>query len=245
MVKYLNAELFKVRHRAYLPGFLAVIIGGISLLFLILVPNAGSEATAEDVVNFLPMFLNVGLYLVVAISDMVFSDQYKFNTLKNEVSFGLPRLQIYFGKLIMTAVLSVVLCMVILAYYLALSLIFFPLNGTLPQLLQGLGQALAQALPLWLGGLGLFHALLFLCRGSTAATVIYVLVVGVLNNVLDLVSLLASDLFDVLQTAKTWLLQTNFITDGLNIPHAWLVGMLWLVVATVVGAVAFQKREIN
>lgn len=246
MVKYLNAELFKVRHRVYLFGFLAVVLGGISAMFMMLKANSGPGTTAESVLWVLPLALSVGLYLVVAISDMVFSDQYKYNTLKNEVSYGLPRFRIYFGKLIATAIMCVALCAVILAYYFSLSVALFPQEGTLLEMMKLLGQMLLQALPLWLGGLGLYQALLFLVRGSTAATVIYVLVVGALDSVLKLLGMLMPALAETIQKILTCLLQTNFAVAGsIDLPHAWLVGMVWLAVATLVGAVVFQKREIN
>lgn len=246
MVKYLNAELYKVRHRVYLFGFLAVVLGGITAMFMMMKANSGPNTTTEAMLWVLPLTLSVGLDLVVAISDMVFSDQYKYNTLKNEVSYGLPRFRIYFGKLIASAIMCVVLCAVILAYYFLLSVAFFPQEGTLPEMLKLLGQMLLQALPLWLGGLGLYQALLFLVRGSTAATIIYVMVVGVLDSVLRLVGMLMPKLAETIQKILTFLLQTNFADGGsIDLPHAWLVGMIWLAAATLVGAVVFQKREIN
>ena len=41
------------------------------------------------------MGMPVGLYLVAVGGDAVFSEQYKYNTLKNEVSYGLTRVQVY------------------------------------------------------------------------------------------------------------------------------------------------------
>lgn len=246
MGKYLNAELYKVCRRVYLFAFLVVVLGGITAMLMMLKANAGPGATAESVLWVLPLVLSVGLYLVVVISDMVFSDQYKYNTLKNEVSYGLPRFRIYFGKLIATAIMCVVLCTVILAYYFLLSVALFPQEGTLPEMMKMLGQMLLQALPLWLGGLGLYLALLFLVRGSTAATVIYVLVVGVSDSMLKLLGMLMPTLAEAVEKLLSILLQTNFATAGvIDLPHAWLVGMAWLGVVTLVGALVFQKREIN
>ena len=246
MVKYLDAELYKVRHRAYLFGFLAVILGGITALFALVKLEGSLNVVVDDMVNILRMALIAGLYLVVAICDMVFSDQYKFNTLKNEVSYGLPRMRIYFGKLISAAIMCEILCAVIVAYYLLLSLLLFPQGEALSEVLKGAGEQLLQALPLWFGGLGLFQALLFTTKGSTSATVIYFLVVGMLDSVLDLLSLLLPSMTKLCQTLTDWLLQTPFAQGpGLDIPHAWLVGMGWLAVSTLVGAFVFQKREIN
>ncbi|MDE6108242.1 MAG: ABC transporter permease [Oscillospiraceae bacterium] len=245
MVKYLNAELYKVRHRAYPLGFLAVVLGGISALFLLVKLEGNLNVAGEDMGYILGMALIAGLYLVVPICDMVFSDQYKFNTLKNEVSYGLPRLRIYFGKLASAAIMSVLLCAIIVGYYLMLSLLLFPLEGELTELLRACGEQLLQALPLWLGGLGLFQALLFTMKGSTSATVVYFLVVGMLDSVLKLLALLVPSLMELAQRLLSCLLQTPFNSTALDIPHAWLVGMGWLIASTVVGAVVFLKREIN
>ena len=78
MGKYLNAELYKVCRRVYLFAFLVVVLGGITAMLMMLKANAGPGATAESVLWVLPLVLSVGLYLVVVISDMVFSDQYKY-----------------------------------------------------------------------------------------------------------------------------------------------------------------------
>lgn len=116
MLKYMNAEFYKVTHRVYPAGFLGVILGGIALIMVLLRQNAGPGASFDFMVGALCMALSVGLYLVVITCDMVFSDQYKYNTLKNEVAYGLPRARIYLGKLAATAIVSVVLCAVILAF---------------------------------------------------------------------------------------------------------------------------------
>lgn len=245
MVKYLNAELYKVRHRVYPFGFLAVILGGITALFLLVKLEGNMNVAAEDMLHILGVALIFGLFLVVAICDMVFSDQYKFNTLKNEVSYGLPRLRIYFGKLAAAMIMSVLLCAVIVAYYMALTMLLFPMMGETEEILRWTGEQFLQALPLWLGGLGLFQALLFTMKGSTSATVVYFLVVGSLDSVIKLLALLVPSLMELAQKALSCLLQTPFNGTEVDIPHAWLVGMGWLVVSTVVGAVVFQKREIN
>ena len=55
----------------------------------------------------LPLTLTVGIYLVPAICDIIFSDQYKLNTLKNEMAYGTPRLRVYFGKLLASVITAV------------------------------------------------------------------------------------------------------------------------------------------
>ena len=52
----------------------------------------------------------------------------------------------------------------------------------------------------------------------------------------------------VLSTVKYWLVATPM--DGVlrgvgDLSYAWMVGMLWLVVSTLIGLISFCKREIN
>lgn len=251
MLKYLNAEIYKVTHRAYPIGFLGVILGGIALVMILVRQNAGPGANFAFFAGVLSMALSTGLYLVVVTCDMVFSDQYKYNTLKNEVAYGLPRSQIYLGKLLASVIASVVLCAVILAFYLLLARLLFPLGETAGETMQELGRALLTAFPLWLGGLGLFHMLLFLMKGSTAASIVYVLMVAVLGGgVLKLFAAFLPRLQPVIEAIQACLFTTPFDrmisgpSEGL-MAYAWTVGLAWLLGSTVLGLLVFRKREIS
>lgn len=249
MVKYLNAEIYKLTHRkTYLFGFFAFILGGVTAFMVLCKYNAGNGASLNFFLMNLPPLFMTGMFLVLMVSDMVFSDQYKFNTLKNEASYGLPRTRIYLGKLIATALAAVVICAIIILFYAVLAAILFPVEDGMGEVLTHLGQTLALSLPLWFGGLGFGYMLLFVMKGSTSATMVYVLVLGMGDTILDLLEMIQPRLSEVLETVRSWLLMTPFNQMDVSsaaIGHAWLVGMSWLVVSTLVGVVVFQKREIN
>ena len=251
MLKYMNAEFYKVCHRKYPLGFLAVILGGIACMLLLLKYNVGPGADFSFLAGALVFVLSTGLYLVVLTCDMVFSDQYKHNTLKNEVSYGIPRWRIYLGKLAAAVITAVVLCVIILAFYLGLCLLLFPLGEGVGETMTALGQALLMSFPLWLGGLGFFLMLLFLMKGSTAASIVYVLLTAVLGGgFLELFSALMPKLAPVFQLIQKCLLTTPFdrlIREGAAglIPYAWMLGMSWFILSTLVGLLLFRKREIS
>jgi len=250
MGKYVNAELYKARHRVYQWAFLAVVLGGIAFGQLVIKFNAGPGATADVMVAGLAMLLSVGLYLVIVICDMVFSEQYKHNTLKNEVSYGLPRERIYFGKLIAAIMVAVVLCTVIITFYLGLSCLLFPLGEDMGETLAALGQALAVAFPLWLGGLGFFLMLSFLLKGSTAPAILYAVIMSMGGGFLDLFSEFLPKLKPVFTAIQNCLLMTPFNQMHYRpmeelISYAWGLGMAWFVLSILVGLISFKKREIN
>lgn len=251
MDKYLGAELYKVFHRrTYTLGLLAFLLGGEALLLFLLKTAGFSNATTfNDVLGVLPMTLSMGLYLVPAVVDIVFSDQYKQNTLKNEVSFGLPRGRIYLGKLAAACLTAVALCALVLAFYVGLGMLMFPVQDAALTANQyaALGRSLAAALPVWLGGLGFIHMLLFVSKGSVSATVIYIFILSA-GNILDLAGLFLPRLVKLFATIQDWLIAApmNGILRGApDMSNAWLVGMLWLGVSTLIGLLTFQKREIS
>lgn len=251
MLKYLNAELFKVSKRKYPYIFLLVMLALIGVMFIGTCSNTGNAVQLgfSDMVSVLVMCLSVAVYMVIVPCDIAFSEQYKYNTLKNEVAYGLPRTRIYLGKLLTALATAVVLCAVMILFFLGLTLLLFPKTG-IAEGLSMLGGALAVGLPTWIGSVGLFIMLSFVFRGATAATVIYVCVVGVLPGVLNMVGMMLPKLERVTSALYACLLTAPFDTvyssaAGPNIPYGWIVGMAWFVVATVVGLVVFRKREIN
>lgn len=249
MVKYLSAEIYKLTHRkTYLFGFFAFILDGIAAFMVLCKYNAGNGASLNFFLMNLPPLFMTGMFLVLMVSDMVFSDQYKFNTLKNEASYGLPRTRIYLGKLIATALAAVVICAIIILFYAGIAAILFPVEDGMGEVLTHLGQTLALSLPLWFGGLGFGYMLLFVMKGSTSATMVYVLVLGMGDTILDLLEMIQPKLTEALEAVRSCLLMTPFNQMDVSpaaLSHTWLVGMSWLVVSTLVGAVVFQKREIN
>lgn len=258
MVNYINAECYKAFRRKYLYLFLASILA-LAAAFMVLLRVEGLRATEEgmiqqvsvsELLGILTMALSSGLYFLLIATDIVFSDQYKYNTLKNEVSYGLPRVRIYLGKLFSSALVAVVLCAALMVGYLAFSLLLFPAGEGLGTSLRTLGLWLAGAFPLWMGGLGLGLFLQFTMK-STAATITYVMIVGFLGSgFLELMEVFLPSLELAADVVQTISLNTPFNLMRTQSPeevmgYAWTLGMAWLVVSTAVGLVCFQKKEIS
>ena len=258
MVKYLNAECYKAFHRKYFYLFAGICLALVAFFMFLLRVESRSvvddmitmRVDVTDLIGIVIQGLSVGLYLLMIAADIVFSEQYKYNTLKNEVSFGLPRLQIYFGKLIASFFVAVTLCVVLIGSYLSIGCILFPAGEGIGESLRTLGLCILIALPLWMGGLGLFHMLQFFLKGSTAATIVYIMVLGVGGGFLDLMAVFLPVMQPLADLLRTISLNTPFdlmIRQGPEsvMGYAWSLGMAWLGVSTLVGAIGFQKKEIN
>lgn len=199
----------------------------------------------------LVMLLSVGLYAPLITTDLVFSEQYKIGTLKNEISYGIPRSRIYLGKLVLEIAVAVLACALAVGLYLALCVLTLPLEADPDGMLMAetsrmwelVGRSLLSAFPLWLGAQGVAHLCFFLFRGGVVAPFAAVGVVAGIPGLLKLLGLLLNPLF--LTALRRFTLVAPMDSWDYPIWECWLIGLGWLTVSTLLGLLLFQRREIN
>lgn len=257
MLDYLRAECHKMLRRSYL-WIALLIVGGLELVLVLLWAWLNGDMvnmTASTAFTMVLYLLSMGYYATAITSDIVYSDQYKFNTLKNEVAYGIPRVRIYLGKLFASCLLSVGACIVLLGWYALLCALMLPGDGAVLEAVKVLGFALLCAFPVWLGSQALYILCYFTIRGSTAAVILGVCIIAILGQMLTFLSLIVSlpapALADALLAVRGLLLTTPLeniteaIWDWSRVGWAWAVGAGWCVGATVLGLWCFQRREIS
>ena len=257
MVKYLNAEIYKLTHRkTYLFGFFAFILGGIAAFMVLCKYNAGNGASLNFFLMNLPPLFMTGMFLVLMVSDMVFSDQYKFNTLKNEASYGLPRTRIYLGKLLAQTLLSIAYLVIMMAFFIGLCAVVLPMEEgsfySAPDALIIVGYFLAAGLPLWVGAQAACCMCVFLVNGEMAASFLHLGLVFGLEAIVDLSGLLiggqvGSALLKAVPYFPVRMLDGAqcVVGDMGYLGKAWLVGAFWVVVCTAAGLYGFCRKEIK
>lgn len=251
MRNYLAAECYKIFRRKYLYITLLVVLALEGLLiwgywFTWSHGNTGVDFSGSLMTLF--MMVSIGLYAAILTGDMVFSEQYKYNTLKNEVAYGTPRPRIYLGKLMVATLVALMAAVVMVGVYLGFCWILLPHNEADGSALATLGYVLAGALPLWLGAQALTMACYFIIPNNTLAAFVVVALLGVLPPILQLCGLLIHPGFEHIRQLMPAVLleqlyQRAFQTDYLGL--CWIVGLVLTVAATLVGIVTFQKREIR
>lgn len=250
MYNYLRAELYKVLHRRYTYIFLIVVLALETLLVSgwVFTNSNGNHVDFYSGAVMVVMMFSVGLYATLITGDLVFSDQYKFNTLKNEVSYGLSRTRIYLGKLIMSCVVALVMCAIILVFYLGLCFLLLPHDAASGNPLPVIGYCLAVALPLWLGCQALVTMLFFLFKSSNVASFVLVGVIAGAGQIFQLLGALVHQGFLLLyRVMLTTPLDAapNMVGDWGFCGQAWLIGLGWFVLSTAVGLWCFQRKEIS
>lgn len=253
MLNYISAEIYKALHRKYVYLFTGAIVALEVLLMgaMTLSKSWGNGATVSVMLMTAIPMLVTGLYLSLVVGDMVFSEQYKYGTLKNEVSFGIPRSRIYLGKLIVEAIVGVAMMAVVLGVYILLCFLLLPMDGEELGTLGLMGRAVAMALPLYMGALGIAHLLYFSLKSSTAAAFIPAGFLSAGGPLFGTLADYASGLFQTIGECVYPLLLTtpfNMLSKNITAPlvlQGWVLGIAWLVITTVVGLVVIRKKEIN
>lgn len=259
MGNYLRAEFYKVLRRKRLWVILGVLLGLEALLVLgwASIHINGKRVDFSSGVGTLAFMLDVGFYMTVITANLVFAGQYRNGTLKNEVSFGLPRGRMYLGKLLAQTGLSVLFCGAMLGVYLGLCALTQSRDPAEDaQVMERLGLWLAAAFPLWVGVQAMACALLFLVGNETGALFISLGVVAVLPGAVWLASMVSSGssgsalgdgLMAVYRHMPTVVLSSAIDAprDGTLLGRAWLVGAGWTAVFTALGLAGFRRREIR
>lgn len=250
MRNYLAAECYKVFRRKYPYLTLLVVLALEGLMlwgywFTWANGNTGMDFYSAAIT--VVMLMSIGLYATVVTGDMVFSEQHKYNTLKNEVAYGLPRVRIYLGKLLVSALVSLIGAVVMVGFYLVGCWILLPHGASDQAALEAIGYVLSGALPLWLGAQGVVLAAYFLVRNTTMAAFLAVALLGVLPSILQLCGLLIHPAFETIRQFMPAVMLENLRDQAFQwdyVGQCWAVGLAFLVVSTVVGILTFQKEEI-
>ncbi len=254
MLRMIKSELYKTRHRLYPYLFTSIIVAlGLAAVILFAVSNHGlamDERVGFDGITVLTLnMLPIGLYFCLAFVDMVFSEEYKNQTMKNTVAFGMPRASVYLGKLITQILVAFASLFVILAVILGAGiLILGPVKDvSVWEMLRMVGERLLASLPLWIGGLCFGNMLAFHVKSSTVYTLGYVGFFGLLPVILQF----AAYYYPKLNTVREWLLSPLFdlvLRDELTQDTMFkclIVGGTYALATTLIGIFFYRKKEIN
>lgn len=188
MVNYIRAEFYKVFRRRYTWITLVVLLALEALMVAgwMFTNSHGNHVDFYTGAGMLCVMLALGFYATLLTCDMVFADQYKNGTMKNEVSFGIPRTRIYLGKFLVSLAVSLLFMAVMAAFYLGLCyLALFHDPEADAVAMQMVGYCLLTALPLWVGVLACTCAFRFLIKSDLWASVASVCVFAVIPPVME------------------------------------------------------------
>ena len=255
MKHYLTAEWGKAMARPYYRIYLSVMVALAALLALTWwwTGREGMfQGTFGVCLGLLVPFLSMGLYLAVMVADVVFSEQHKLGTLKNEVSYGLPRARIYLGKLLTAAGAGLLLAFLTLLVYAVLCRLLIPAGPRDGAAIQTFLFYLLSDIPLWLGALSLTMAVMFnIAHTIPAMAAVLVPLMGlgpffraIMRLGPEWLSAGAGVLYRLTLTAPLDLADVA-LRDPAYLLWCWGVGLLWTLGSTAAGLALFARRDIR
>ena len=249
MLNYIKAELWKLLRRRSLYG-LVLLLAACVALFLWLYSGGAFPGLAAAV----SATMLVGMLLAPPLVQMV--DGGGRDTLKNELSFGLSRGRVYWGKLLSALLLGLILCLVLVGGCLGAGWLLLP-HGDGERVSQSLDLVLfclLGALPVWCGMFALCHMLALTVRSPAAWVTGYYLVFFLGQPVLVLLAMVLLRLYEAswqfsLLTAVLLpysLLMPSWLEGWHTLQYqlwCWGVGLGWMAGSTLLGLRLFRRRE--
>lgn len=123
MLKLIHADLYKVFHR---PSFYLLLSGMAALAFFVnfsIARISPDNSVYSSWMVVLIYFLSWPVLLMPVLVDLVESEEYKDHTLKNAVSYGLNRGELYCSQIVVAVILGVLVGAVALGAYCGSSLL--------------------------------------------------------------------------------------------------------------------------
>lgn len=251
MWNYLKSECYRTFHRKYLyvfAGICALIALGVCALF-----GAGDTQglPAEIILSIVTAYLPVlGQFALLLMANLAFSGEHKHATLKNTVSFGVPRWTIYFGKLLTAWIYSAIVLVAVVAAFLGFGMLLVGIESTyeFQKTMETLGWMLLEALPLWTAALSLAVMLMFLIPSEVGAIFCYL---GLMTCTGLALSILNTAGYSIFGDMREFLISTQLsnlpstIGNWSHMTRCWISGLAYTAVFCLIGCGVFRKIEVR
>ena len=258
MLNYIKAECFKTFKRIYMRNTLLIfVLLAIAVNVLFFVAFRSSSADSQELIR-TSLSVIVPMLLII----------------KNTLSFGFTRTQVYFGKLAVSMIVTAVIFSITLAAYLVslFLLLGFPEDMGL---IGVVFNRVAAAIPLYIGALCLCNACAFIIPNNTAFSFVYMgflMVPYLLFYTLTLLNPAFTPLFGTALVTPFYtsimgldihvanmgdMMGVGFKVDnienilnaallpGTSVAYCLILGLAYAAAATLIGLAVYRRREIR
>ncbi|WP_033166149.1 ABC transporter permease subunit [Clostridium sp. KNHs205] len=259
MISYIKSEYFRIFRNKWTYLFILLCSGLLVSSNVVLTMVKASEknfpyATTKFALSMFYSNFPIVFILCIAITAMVFGNEHTNHTMKNSVSYGISRGDIFFGKLIVEVVYSILAFVIIGALDIGFAYLLLDNSGVDYMLL--LLKACAAAFPLFLVAIAITNSFLFTIEStgaSNAASVGLLLAFPLVCNMLGMKFTFFMELAKLLPWNMIYYLgfdmekfQPILLWGGRNgYGYYWLIACVEIIIVSVIGFVLFKKKEIK
>lgn len=241
MINYLKSELYKTYTSIYTKILLCLLI--IVLFFI----NSFFALYSKDVTTtFLinKKILYIAFFFTPLFTELVFSSDSTYGTLKNTLSFGIGRGEIFIGKLLISMLFQLIIFFITIATCTLMPLLFFH-NSLVINELSSLIRVFISALPIILCVVGITNSLEFISEDKLNYLLAFIIVMFIPNFINGILKVF--DLGSIDSVNKyTMLSRLSLILDNSSLAFLETlgVGLLYFIVFVFLGYLDFRKKEL-
>lgn len=258
MLSYIKSEFYKVFNSKAIYLNIGIFMGLVILMNSVL---AITDKTTIDfqyattkfsfgmLLDFLPIISMLCLILVLTVSP----NELKYKTLKNSISYGVTRTQIYIGKTIVAMACSALCLVLVSLIYIGSAYLLLDDSG--PQYLVNFILTLVASIPAFLASLTLGIATLLIFSNESLIWTIWSTIMIFIPIVINLLGMK----FNLFNQLGNWLLviqQSSTINSGGPTVHTFMhssdnlfryvaSGLLGTLIFFILGLLAFRKKDLN
>lgn len=259
MLSYLKSEFYRLYHNKGSYLFIAVcsllLLSSNLVLFFVkrMEPTFPYASTYFAFSCFYSSLLFV-FFLCIWVATSVFGNEHFNHTMKNSISYGINRANIYLGKLIVEMVYAILAFAIITAINIVSAYLLLENSGI--EHLMLLLKSCFVVMPLLLCAIAAANCFLFLMESNGAAigaAVGLLLAFPLISNFLGMKFKLFSEISKIMPYNMISNMAFDFQKAELTLPwsgnsgyyYYWLIGILELIIITVIGIIIFRKKEIK
>ena len=257
MLNYIKSELYRIRtskgtYVMFVLFSVLVVLFNLMIYGFKIADSTFPYGTTKFSLGTLADSLQMLILICLVIASVVFAGEFKNNTIKNVVSFGISKTQMYIGKYIVTLLFAFILMPVVALMY-ALSA-YLLLDNSGSQYLILFIKALVINLPIFISCITLGMALFFAVQNEVTGYWIWGTIIVIVPMVLALIGMKVDLLADIAKWLPWNLVASGEMTDT-GYVYEWctysgavksiISGVGFSIVFFIIGITTFRKTEIK
>ena len=257
MLNYMKSELYRIRtskgtYIMFVLFSVLVVLFNLMIYGFKIADSTFPYGTTKFSLGTLADSLQMLILICLVIASVVFAGEFKNNTIKNVVSFGISKTQMYIGKYIVTLLFAFILMPVVALMY-ALSA-YLLLDNSGSQYLILFIKALVINLPIFISCITLGMALFFAVQNEVTGYWIWGTIIVIVPMVLALIGMKVDLLADIAKWLPWNLVASGEMTDT-GYVYEWgtysgavksiISGVGFSIVFFIIGITTFRKTEIK
>lgn len=254
MLQYISRDLKTVIRRrytlAYVIGIVALcLIANIAVVGFRMIYGTNDGTFAYNLIEYATWCFILPYYSCICIADIVFGKLYPNPRIKDKVTKNMSRTQIYFSKFIASVLLAMVFLIIAFAFLMGTTTLFQLGDGTMHLwVVQEFLDKMWLALPLWIAGVSIANMCLFITKHKVKAYATFIVITLVVPRV---IMFFAAEPFEwgIFRNLRIFLISQNFsllpypADPNRSVPLIIGIGIVYSIVANVVGVIAFNKKK--